>query len=50
VIRANDQRRARLEAIRTVLSETSYAGKDEGVVGKPDPLIVGSGPDFSHAD
>jgi polyphosphate kinase 2 len=50
VIRANDQRRARLEAIRTVLSETSYAGRDEGVVGKPDPLIVGSGPDFFHAD
>jgi polyphosphate kinase 2 len=50
VIRANDQRRARLEAIRTVLSESSYAGKDEGVVGKPDPLIVGSGPDFFHAD
>jgi polyphosphate kinase 2 len=46
VIRANDQRRARLEAIRTVLSEMSYDGKDTKSIGKPDPLIVGSGPEF----
>jgi len=46
VIRANDQRRARIEAIRTVLAEVSYEGKDESVVGKPDPLIVGDGPEF----
>jgi polyphosphate kinase len=45
-IRANDQRRARLAAIRVVLSEMSYAGKDESVVGKPDPKIVGEGPEF----
>jgi polyphosphate kinase 2 len=50
VIRANDQRRARLEAIRTVLSEMGYAGKDESVVGKPDPLIVGEGPEFFYTD
>jgi polyphosphate kinase 2 len=46
VIRANDQRRARIEAIRTVLSRSKYAGKDDKVVGEPDPLIVGSGPGF----
>jgi polyphosphate kinase 2 len=40
-IRANDQRRARLEAIRTVLSRTPYEGKDESAVGTPDPDIVG---------
>jgi polyphosphate kinase 2 len=50
VIRANDQRRARLEAIRTVLAEMSYEGKDDSIVGKPDPLIVGEGPDFFCAD
>jgi polyphosphate kinase len=50
VIRANDQRRARLEAIRTVLAESSYEGKDESLVGKPDPLIVGDGPEFFYAD
>jgi polyphosphate kinase 2 len=50
VIRANDQRRARLEAIRTVLAETSYEGKDESLVGKPDPLVVGEGPEFFYTD
>jgi polyphosphate kinase len=49
-IRANDQRRARLEAIRKVLWEINYAGKDENVVGKPDPLIVGEGPEFFFED
>jgi polyphosphate kinase 2 (PPK2 family) len=46
VVRANDQRRARLEAIRAVLSELDYKGKDEKIVGKPDPLIVCTGADF----
>ena len=50
VIRANDQRRARLEAIRTVLSEMTYEGKDEVLVGKPDPLLVGEGPEFFYTD
>ena len=50
VIRANDQRRARLEAIRVVLSAIPYDGKDEDAVGKPDPKIVGSGPEFFNAD
>lgn len=49
VVRANDQRRARLEAIRAVLSAFAYPGKDMKVVGTPDPLIVGSGPDFFFA-
>jgi polyphosphate kinase 2 len=46
VIRANDQRRARLETIRVVLAAMDYEGKDEKAVGKPDPLIVGQGEDF----
>jgi polyphosphate kinase 2 len=46
VVRANDQRRARLETIRTVLSAIDYAGKDVKAIGKVDPLIVGSGPEF----
>ena len=46
VVRANDQRRARLEAIRTVLCALDYKDKDRKLVGKPDPLIVGSGPEF----
>jgi len=46
VIRANDQRRARLEAIRVVLAAIDYKGKDKTVVGSPDPHIVRSGADF----
>jgi polyphosphate kinase len=46
VVKAHDQRRARLEAIRVVISAVDYAGKDPDVVGTPDPKIVGSGPDF----
>jgi polyphosphate kinase 2 len=46
VILANDQRRARLEAIRAVLHAIDYKGKDVDAVGKPDPSIVGTGPKF----
>jgi polyphosphate kinase len=46
VIKANDKRRTRLETMRVVLSQLSYDGKDTAVVGRPDPLIVGSGPAF----
>jgi len=46
VIRANDQRRARLECIRVVLSAIAYEGKDPKAVGQIDPKIVGAGPEF----
>jgi polyphosphate kinase 2 len=46
VILANDQRRARLEAIRAVLYAVDYKDKDVKAVGKPDPNIVGAGPKF----
>lgn len=46
VVRANDQRRARLEVIRTVLSAIDYEGKDANAVGQVDTRIVGSGPEF----
>jgi polyphosphate kinase len=48
VIRANDQRRARLEAIRVVLSAINYEGKDTKAIGQIDSKIVGSGPEFFH--
>jgi len=41
VIKSNDKKRARLAAMRVVLSELDFANKDESVVGQPDPLIVG---------
>jgi polyphosphate kinase 2 len=44
VVRSNDKRRARLEAMRYVLSRVPYDGKDVQLVGQPDPLIVGRPP------
>ncbi len=44
VVKSNDKKRARLEALRYVLSSTDYAEKDEAIVGRPDPLIVGPAP------
>ncbi|MGQ0671839.1 MAG: polyphosphate kinase 2 [Hyphomicrobium sp.] len=46
IIHANDQRRARLESIRVVLSAFDYADKDRKTVGDIDTRIVGSGPEF----
>jgi polyphosphate kinase len=48
VIRANDQRRARLEVMRVVLSTLDYEGKDAAVIGTSDPRLVGAGPDFFY--
>ena len=45
VLRADDKRRARLAAIRAVLSGLDYAGKDDHVACPPDPRITG-GPDI----
>ncbi len=44
VVKSNDKKRARLEAMRYVLSRVAYEDKDENVVGSPDPLIVGPAP------
>ena len=49
-MRANDQRRARLEAIRWVLFNSDYADKDAGAVGTPDPKIIGTGPDYFQTE
>ena len=46
VILANDQRRARLEAIKLILKSIDYPEKDAEVIGEIDSKIVGSGPDF----
>jgi polyphosphate kinase 2 len=49
VIRANDKRRTRLEALRVMLSTLDYDGKDKKLIGNPDSKIVGSGPEFFYA-
>jgi polyphosphate kinase len=41
VIKSNDKKRARCEAMRYVLSRFPYDEKDNELVGTPDPLIVG---------
>ena len=43
VIKSNDKKRARTEALRYVLHELDYDGRDAEVVGRPDPLLVGRG-------
>ncbi len=48
VIRSNDKRRARLEAIRHVLRHFEYPDKDAVAIGKPDDGIIGSGPGFFY--
>ena len=46
VLRANDKRRLRLEAIRHVLDALPYAGKDAGAIGRPDAKIALSAASF----
>ena len=41
VVRSNDKKRGRLEAMRHVLTLFDYDDKDAEAVGTPDPLIVG---------
>ena len=41
VVKSNDKKRARLEAMRHILELFDYDGKDEEVVGKPDRKIIG---------
>ena len=44
-IKSNDKKRARINAMRYFLSRFEYDGKDPGLVGTPDPLIVKRGRD-----
>lgn len=41
VVKSDDKRRARLNAMRNFLSSLDYPGKDASVIEPPDPLIVG---------
>ena len=42
VVKSNDKKRARVEAMRHVLSLIDYEDKDHEVIGKPDPNVVGA--------
>jgi polyphosphate kinase len=41
VVKSNDKKRARINAMRHLLARFDYDDKDHEVVGEPDPLIVG---------
>ncbi|MGI9366293.1 MAG: polyphosphate kinase 2 [Rhizobiaceae bacterium] len=45
VIKSNDKKRARLNCMRHFLNTLPYSGKDQEVIGSPDPLIVGTSHD-----
>ncbi|HEY2833758.1 MAG TPA: polyphosphate kinase 2 [Sporichthyaceae bacterium] len=50
VVKSNDKRRARVEAIRHVLARFDYPNKDFGVVGDPDRRIVGRAHEVLEAE
>lgn len=41
VIKTDDKKRARLAAIRLVLNQVDYTGKDKSVIGAADPKLIG---------
>jgi polyphosphate kinase 2 len=49
VVKSNDKKRARVEAMRSVLARFDYSDKDSEVVGTPDPLIVGAAANLLEA-
>jgi polyphosphate kinase len=42
VVKSNDKKRARIEAMRSVLARIDYTDKDADVVGEADPRVVGA--------
>ncbi|MET0860972.1 MAG: polyphosphate kinase 2 [Microbacterium sp.] len=40
IVRSNDKKRARVNAMRFFLGQFDYEGRDDAVVGTPDPLLV----------
>ena len=50
VIKSNDKKRARLEALRVVLHRLPYEGKDDRMVGEPDPNVVVAAADLLESD
>ncbi|PIE08945.1 MAG: polyphosphate kinase 2, partial [Rhodobacterales bacterium] len=48
IVKSNDKKRARLEAMRHVLSTLDYPDKDPAVACAPDPLIIGHASQVIH--
>ena len=51
VVKSNDKKRARINAMRYVLRRFNYPRRDDRVVGPPDPLVVGPASDvYEHGE
>ena len=48
IIKSDDKKRARLNAMRHFLDSLDYPGKNAEAVGQPDPLIVGRAAHVVH--
>ena len=48
VVNANDKRTGRLNAIRHVLHQLDYPGKNAKVAKEPDPAVVGTPQEIFH--
>jgi polyphosphate kinase len=48
IVKSDDKKRARLEAMKHFLSTIDYPGKDRRIATKPDPLIVGRAEHVVH--
>jgi polyphosphate kinase 2 len=48
VVKSNDKKRARVEAIRSLLARFDYDGKDPSVACAPDPAIIGPPTDLKE--
>ena len=50
VVKSDDKKRARISAMRLVLTQLAYPDKNMHVVRPPDPLIVGMASDVLASD
>jgi polyphosphate kinase 2 len=50
VVKSDDKKRARINAMRFILSQLDYPNKDHKIIREPDPLIVGSAKDVFEQD
>ena len=50
VVKSDDKKRARINAMRFILGQLDYLNKDHKIIREPDPLIVGSAKDVFEQD
>jgi polyphosphate kinase len=50
IIKSNDKKRARVEAMRFLLNQFDYENRDDELVHRPDPLVVGRGSQLFEYD